>query len=380
MALGLARDQSSDCTNPVLVFYAYDKGFLADVVSLEFQIFDVSTPAKQITPVQVFPAGPGRQSVNLDPCDATPTPGHRLGLGRYVAEYTVDTAEPIGDHRIVWYVTREAGGTEETYEQEFQVLVAGEVTAPGLYCTLNSLRAEGLSDCAADDMRLFKAIKRSSEFIERVTGRKFGPHYMTKRLNGRGGPYLLLGDPIIAVESIEVNSFPFDPEPDFIFSNESIRVYNRHIELGETNPDDRNNPKLEIFRGDRNLHFTGDPSTHYFADVASIWFPNGQQNVIVKGVFGYTDPDGSTVGKIPADIELACALLTIRNVVQLTDPERAQQNYAWRITQEKTRQQSVSYGNLSGKAASMAHGFFTGDPEVDAILAAYMRPPSLGAA
>lgn len=375
MALGLARDQASDCTTPVLVFYAYARGFLRDVASLEFQVFDISTPARRLTPVQVYPVAPGRHAVNLDPCDDA---GNRLGVGRYVAAYTPDAAEPLGDHLIRWFVTPEAGDAEVTYEQEFQVLPADEVVLPTMYCSISDLREEGLEQCGASDMRLFKAIIRASSMIDRITGRFFGPRYMVQRHNGRGGPYLLLGDPIIAVESVEINAFPLDTDPTQLLSVDALRVYNRHIADGLLNPDDRSNPKLEVYRGDDGMH-AGDTMQPYFSDYASLYFPRGQQNVVVTGVFGYTEPDGSTVGKIPDDIRHVCALLTLRNTVQLTDEDRASQNFAFRISQERTKEQGVGYASPGGRAASMVYGYFTGDPEIDHILAAYMRPPSLGA-
>jgi hypothetical protein len=109
-------------------------------------------------------------------------------------------------------------------------------------------------------------------------------------------------------------------------------------------------------------------------------FPAGQKNVVIAGVFGYTEPDGSTVGSIPEDIQHCCALLTLRTSRFLGDPDRELENAAFRITMEKTRQQSISFAMPTGRAGSMAFGYFTGDPEIDAILAAYMRPPALGAA
>lgn len=376
MATALARDQASDCSSPVLVHYATDLGFLRDPAQLEFQVFDISTPAKRLAPVQVFP-GAGRQPVDLTDC---PT-GDKLGTGRFVAKYTPITAEPLGDHRIVWYEVPTIGADEVRYEQEFAVLLADEVALPGMYCTISDLREEGLPDCdGSATKRLFKAIIRSSKFIERVTGRFFYPKFIEQRLNGRSSPYVFFGDPVIAVESVEVNTFPFDPEPDFIFSNESIRVYNRHIAEGLTNPDDRDNPKVEIFRGPRHFLEREGMHTSFTTDFTDLQFPQGQKNVVVKGVFGFTEPDGSSTGSVPDEIRLVCALLTLRNTRLLTDPDREADNAAFRITQERTRQQSVSFAAPTGRAGSMTFGYFTGDGEIDAILAAFMRPPALGAA
>jgi hypothetical protein len=52
--------------------------------------------------------------------------------------------------------------------------------------------------------------------------------------------------------------------------------------------------------------------------------------------------------------------------------EDAQRRF--RITSERTRDQSYTLEALR------LHGAFTGDPEIDNILAAFSRPPDLGAA
>lgn len=372
MAIALSRTIATSCSNPGLVFYAYVRGFLANVFSLEFQIFDVSTPARRVVPVQVYPTVVGtRQAVNLTDCPV----GDRLGTGRYVARWTPEADEPLGDHRIVWFVTREDGDAEETFEHEFGVVQDGEPVEPGTYCTISDMRDEGFTDLMASDARLYKAIRKASKFIERVTGQWFEPRFMEQKLNGRGSPFTFFGVPVIAVESVEVNSFPFDPDPDFIFSNEGIRVYNRHLS-GMLEHDDRQNPKIEIFRGPR--HFTRADYDAHAVDYVNLHFPKGQQNVIVRGVFGYTDPDGSPSGEVPSDIRHVCALLAARNITQLSDPDRSLDLQAFRISQERTREQSISFASPGGRAASAIYGYFTGDPEIDSILAAYMRPPGGG--
>lgn len=367
MAIALTRTIASGCANPALVFYAYTNGFLANVVSLEFQIFDISTPARRVVPVQVYPVVDGdRQAVNLDAC---PT-GDRLGTGRYVARWTPLSDEPLGDHRITWFVTRTDDDSEETFSHEFGIVPENEPVEPGTYCSITDLRNEGLDECDAGDIRLYRAIRKASAFIERITGQFFEPRYMEQRHNGRGSPILLFGVPIIAVESIVVNTFPFDTDPSFTFSNGSIRVYNRHL-AGMSSPDDRENPKIEIYRGELDYEVAS-------AEYTAMRFPKGQQNVIVRGVFGYTDPDGSPAGEVPEDIRHVCALLAIRNITPLADPERTAEQQEFRISQERTREQSIAYHSPGGRAASMIYGYFTGDPEIDAILAAYMRPPAGG--
>ena len=375
MALAIPREKSSDCANPVLVHLNQVNGYFRDLFKLEFVIFDISTSTKRQTPVQVFPAS-GRHLVNLTAC---PT-GDKLGLGRYVANYTVDAAEPQGDHRIVWYAVPNDGDPEKQFEQEFSVVHKSEVVSSSALCTISDLRDEGLTDCEGGDRRVLRSLERATARIHRITGRTFIPYHTQIKLNGQNAPILFLNDPIIAIEELAVHSFPFDPEPDFIFSQESVRVYNRHLTQNLRNPDDRQNPKIEIFRGPRHIRMANGFHESHFVDFLHLVFPHGQQNVEITGTFGYTDPDGSSVGAVPEDIKYACGLLAMRFLPQLSDEDRALDNQAWRIVMEKTRQQTIRYANPVGRAASMAYGYFTGDPEIDEILAAYMRPPELGTA
>jgi hypothetical protein len=112
----VARAEVLDLTNPKLVFIHatrgptdFTAGKLADIeVSLEYQVFDISTDEKRTVPVQVFPATPGlKQSVNLVT--------DRLGKGRYAAVgWTVDANAPVGRYEIRWFYTFQAGDAERS--------------------------------------------------------------------------------------------------------------------------------------------------------------------------------------------------------------------------------------------------------------------------
>ena len=68
-------------------------------------------------------------------------------------------------------------------------------------------------------------------------------------------------------------------------------------------------------------------------------------------------------------------LLAMRELPLLSDRDRREDAMKrWRLTGETTRDQSYSLQALD------AMGEFTGDPEVDAILASFQRPPLMGAA
>ena len=108
-------------------------------------------------------------------------------------------------------------------------------------------------------------------------------------------------------------------------------------------------------------------------------FPIGQQNVKLVGVFGYTEWDQSiTQGKTPELIKHVTKLLVIRNLAKLSKTSQRFDAIARsRITSERTRDQSYT---LSALGNAQTGAFFTGDPEIDHVLAYFQRPPSLGAA
>jgi hypothetical protein len=365
----IAREQTSNCANPILDVFFSTSSVLVDVAVLEFQVFDVSTPAKQITPVQVFPATIGaREPVNV--AVVCPAVGAgKISTGRFVATWTVPTAEPIGAHRIKWFFKFTPLAPEQTFQEEFEVLLSGTVSGFGGYCTVGDLRDEGVTTSMASDSYLLKRISLASRFIDRATGRFFEPRPLTLKLDGRGGRMLLLDVPIISIETVEYETSPFQPSSSLVDA-ELMRIYNRHLSQGLTQPDDRNNPKIE-------LYYPGDEITSASPYAPTrLTFPRGQQNVTVKGVFGYTDPaPPSTTGETPELIRHACKLLVMRELPKMAQTAaRDDATNRYRLTSERTRDQAYTLEGLGKRT-----GYFTGDPAIDNILASYMRPPALGA-
>ena len=116
----LARGQTSDCANPVLDIFTQVSGVLTDVAALSFQIFDVSDPGKQQTPVQVYPtvAGTSAPSNVIDLCPA----GDKLSTGRFVARWTPPLDAAIGTYEIRWAFKLTATSPEQAFREEFEVL------------------------------------------------------------------------------------------------------------------------------------------------------------------------------------------------------------------------------------------------------------------
>jgi hypothetical protein len=318
----LGRGQRSDVSHPALSVFTPIDGLLDDVDVVEYVIVDRTGDA----PVQVFPES-GRAGAT------------RLGVGHYVAVYTPPASAQLGHHAARWLVR--AAESELHFETPFEVLATPIDTSPG-YCMLQYLRDEGFSPEAVNDTRLARAIALASRTIERITGRFFEPRRQRIELDGLGSSELLLDEPIIAIERIDIGGGgPVS----------GATVYNRHITQGLMLPDDRQNPRIRL------------------------GFPCGARNVRVTGLFGYTEPDGSPTGTTPLLIREACKRLVVREIPLLADTGRREDvRQRYRILQERTREQSYTLDRL-------AHpGALTGDPDIDDILVQFMRPADLGAA
>lgn len=71
----------------------------------------------------------------------------------------------------------------------------------------------------------------------------------------------------------------------------------------------------------------------------------------------------------------ACMLLVLRGLAPLADEASLEARTRWRVIEERTRDQSYRLDGLKTSTADL-----TGDPEIDALLALYIRPRPLGAA
>lgn len=196
------------------------------------------------------------------------------------------------------------------------------------YCTVEDLRAEGVSEEDYNDERLENLIADSCEFIDRITGQWFELRTKSIRLDGRGGQNLVLPVFLFDAYSVKVNHEEID---DYV-------LYNRM--------EDRPYPK--IFR-------------------CAGW-PRGLLNVEVFGQWGYVEEDGFT----PPAIRRAAMKLALYHFPALTDPEALEENaIRGLLTSETTDGHSYS---LSGGAIAEAYSdAITGDTEIDRILKRYMH-------
>src|SRR5262249_55040294 len=161
------------------------------------------------------------------------------------------------------------------------------------------------------------AIERAGRYVERVTGRWFEPRALTLTLNGRGSRGLLLDHPIIAIEWIKTEAGAVDLE--------SVRVFNRHVTEGLLEPDARNSPRIDLV-----APFALGPR-----------WQRGSRNITVRGVFGFTDPDGSAEGETPLLIRRVVQLLVMKDLAKLANvDDRFDARERYRLVSERTREQS----------------------------------------
>jgi hypothetical protein len=338
-----------------LDLYTQVSGVLTDIYSLEFQIFDATTG----TAVQVYPATLGDRQV-VDVGTLCPT-GGKLGTGHYVAAWTVPDAEPIGTHQVKWYFKLTSGSPEQIFTEEFEVLLVSVFAGSG-YAPVQDFRDQGITTAQATDEQLTAIIIRASRFIEKATRRFFEPRAMVVDLDGSGGSHLFLDQPIIAIDSIDEDDseVQLSPEPE-------VKVYNRHLTQGLLHPDDRDNPKIE---------FTSAASTFDTRRSARRRWRPGEQNVRVGGIFGYTDPEPpNPTGKTPDLIRRVCVMLGMRDVFPIGSDEAIAASLAGRVTEERTRDQSVSYSPRRAVGTAASATPWTDDPEINTILDMYRAPP-----
>lgn len=340
-------------------------GRLVAPYSIEAVVYDVSTDAKRATPVQVFPAPTGRYTL---------VPGDEIAVGYYSVPYVADPAEPKGRRLVRWFVTLEVGDPEMVWTTEWEVLA---ITAPKtgpMYALVSDLRDEGFTLAQLPDFRAQMILQLASRLLERFTGRSFVPVLKSITMDGTGSHAILLNEPIVAITSIAIDDDYYTGVGTSTVS-ELIRVYNRHLTENLIDPDDRNDPKVEFFHADGFR-----PNIAYGSRLV---FPRGQKNTHLDGVFGYTEYDGSPMGKTPEMIRYVTILLARRLYGQVGDPNAGSEQSAWRVIREKTRDQAVDYSDPGGSGSvrgSAMLGAFTGDPVIDSIIAMHVRQPAMSAA
>lgn len=354
----LPRGAASSATAPLLDLWITDAGVIADPDdgSLTWTIVDVSTDAKELVPTTVT----GPITVDLDAHRIKDQTGHFAA----VASPLVPADAEVGAYEIRWAWT--VDDVAFAYAQRFDVLEGVPRGLGGGYALVSDFRRDEICEDGASTIKLLRLLQSESAFVEQVTRKFFEPRFLSYMVDGTGKNVLLLGHPIIALSSVKLLDQPIAID----FDSDELRVYNRHLG-GLLDPDDRVSPQIALptytlpfeLEGSWSRSFQTGPSLRNR-------FPEYQLNVSVEGLFGYTDPDGTHLGKTPDKIREVTRLLVRRQIPSLADTEgqfEAQEGH--RVRRVKTRDQEIEY-NSEATAGVVT---ITGDASIDRILSLYVR-------
>lgn len=211
-----------------------------------------------------------------------------------------------------------------------------------MYASIADLRDECVRESEASDSRLALLLKEASAHIDRMTGWFFEPRPGAYRLDGRGTPSIEPPVPPIRIDQLMIG------DSDFPLSPERVVVVGAPVQPGF------DAPRITLRYGR---------------------FPQGRGNIVVEGLWGFTEHDGTEHGCVPFAIRRACMLLVLRNMAPLASDESLEARTRSRIVSERTKDQSYT---LEGARAAARN--LSGDSEIDALLLPYVRPMPIGAA
>jgi len=346
---GLSKGEQSTLESPRLALFARSGGFLVDIYSGSYKIEDISRLTGD--PIE------RKASTEIN------TTADRVGVGRYVL-LTGETATwSYGTHRAVVTFKLSATGPTHTQVIEFEVLDPADWVNGQSYIGYASTRRlyadKYVLEAKQSRQSLHRLIKEYSNLVNQWTGRLgFHPVYTSLRIEGGDSENLLLDEAIIAIEQI-TDSY------GNIYEAANYRVFNRHLDNG---PDDRYNPAISRF-----VTETQDGRVR----VMGAW-PRGHQNLVVVGLFGFTDPEAAedtaervSLGVTPDDLIRVIGVLITRRIADplMNDPTVQSPG---NIRSARTRDQAVSMGGAA--TATDGQGSMTGDPILDQILVRYARP------
>lgn len=392
--MDLVRGVANNSANPRVLFawqpvgvndVVDGGGFFQPITTLSFRILDPSG-AEYIASTVVDTSDDDNLLDRVD----------EGGKGRIVIlPFTILAAASIGTYTAeVTFVATPEGGTalpSKTVTYTFRVLDEAHPYVENAYAQIQDMLDNGfpVADPAPaggfSTAQAALALRLASDYVEAITSRIFNARYLSCDLDGEGGPTKQTEHAIVGLTDVAFTFTTFTPA-DLPIEAGDLRVYNRHMRQGMLEPDDRNDPRIEflrtpVYRFPRN-QVLGD--SDLFS--SSVGFVESQQNIKVRGMWGYTDRDGSPFGRTPALIVNATLRLAARELeplwVSIGGAGGSSGSAAGPVVEEKTLDQQVKYSDVatSGNASSAYVGSFTGDARIDQILALYMAPPKFRAA
>lgn len=395
----LVRDTANSTTNPRVLFAWQSQrvgdspasparsekgGFFQPLSSMSFRV--LRPDGTELVAATVV--DPTDEANQLDP-------ESEGGKGRIIVPpFTVAAGEPTGLYTLeVTFVVDPVDGAplpSKTVSYTFRVVDEAHPFVEDAYAQITDMIAAGFPVGSPAPTGGFTftqaaaALQRATLTVERITRRRFVPFYALHEHNGKGGPVLQVDHAIVGLTDVAFTFTTFTPA-DLPVQEGDVRVFNRHIRQNLQRPDDRQDPRIEFLRTPNQRY----PREQVLGDVdllsSSMGFVDSQQNVKMLGVWGYTDFDGSPFGKTPDLIREATLRLAARYIAPLWSQvggAGSNVGFAGPVLSERTLDQSVTFANLASSdlGAGAYAGAFTGDPEVDQILAVYMAPPKFGSA
>jgi hypothetical protein len=356
---------------PVLDVGVQQSSYFQALEELEYRVLD-TTGAEVIPPT----------SVEVDPEAVNTDVLLEYTQGLYAPSITVPATINYGTWTIewtgVWHNPLTVQDVEFTATSTFVVVNPTHPIVSG-YVQVQDMYDEGVPVLLYPPERVATILEKASNRIEQWTGRTFVPELKQLNLDGRGGPALQVGEPIIGIsQAYFVLSYRAAQEN--AITDGTLQVYNRHIRQNLLEPDDRDDPKVEFrnYPGDDG-YANYDGYTYNTYDEG--WFANTQQNVLLQGVFGYTDWNGTIFGQTPTDIQDIVMRLAMKWLPGLWQQTGGGGGVgpAGPILSEKTMDQAVTFANLAGGSggsggSSAYSGNYTGDPAIDQVIETYRAP------
>lgn len=346
---GIVIGEVSSTSNPLLPFFYQWRGILADVYSIRYEVYTVGDTTV----------------IKEDDLDMRLSPdGDKKATGYYVAPLDPEDLEmDAGSYEILFYYKTTETADEKSYGYGFEVLEKSTFRRGSAYKAYIPSSHTALEGFSTSEKQM--AIYEASKFVDFLTGREFFPRYFDLlHTMQEDQPTIWLFIPVIGINEVAVTTLGVvsGTADDYLIDLTSLRVYNRHLS-GMLVPDDRADPRIALE--------LADPTDRFF--LCNV-LPQGELNVRVTGVFGYTDPDDSPIGMTPLPLQFVVQQLAYRKLVDPMATDPTLWNPAM-VKKAKTRDQEIHFDNL----ISSNNAELTGNSKLDSILAQYMRPCYVGA-
>jgi hypothetical protein len=289
----------------------------------------------------------------------------------------IPITENMFDYRYIDQTTSDTVGTYQAVPYNSTDMLDGTpvaVTAQfGGYCTIQDIRDQGYAQSVYSDLVVLKAINAATALIDKVTRQWFEPRFRFVSKDGLCRDSVPLMVPIIVLQKVRIGVQQMDLA--------NYAVYNRHLTHGIVQPDDRANP-IVAYKTE-----SESPAIQRLHRGSS--FETDRKIINMTGIFGYTDlgagfvgetAEGSqiplTYGVTPSQINRACTMLAIKNMVPFEDSQDMVNQS--KVTEEKTRDQSIKFSDNSSSSSNDSSYGITGLLEVDKILQMYVGPLDIG--